>query len=238
MTTSKTILLVEDDTTLNFIIRDNLEEAGYEVVAAEDGMAGLKAFEKQHFDLCLFDVMLPKMDGFSLAQEVRKLSLQVPILFLTAKNLNDDKIAGFNCGGDDYITKPFSMEELLLRIQVFLRRSNYPVEEMPTKEPSSKWQIGRFSFAFDDLLLSIDKKERTLTFKEGELLLYFCRNANSIMTRSDILSTVWGADDYYMGRSLDVFISRLRKYLRPDENIKIINLHGVGFRFNAEVKNL
>ncbi len=234
---NKKILLVEDDTTLNFIIRDNLEEAGYQVVATEDGITGLTEFSKQEFDLCLFDVMLPKMDGFTLAKHVRNENTSVPILFLTAKNLSEDKIAGFNHGGDDYITKPFSMEELLLRIQVFLRRSSSPIDPIFLEE-SSLWKIGRFTFSFGDLHLQLDGTQKTLTFKEAELLQYFCKNANKIMSRSEILSSVWGSDDYYLGRSLDVFISRLRKYLKPDENIKIINLHGVGFRFNAQVKNI
>ncbi|MFV0522200.1 MAG: response regulator transcription factor [Mangrovibacterium sp.] len=234
---NKKILLVEDDTTLNFIVRDNLQEAGYQVVAVEDGLAGLNEFSKQSFDLCLFDVMLPKMDGFTLAQKVRKNNVQIPILFLTAKNLGEDKIAGFNNGGDDYITKPFSMEELLLRIQVFLRRSASPVDGEQLGE-SSQWQVGKFHFSFSDLHLTLGEEQKTLTFKEAELLHFFCKNANKIMSRSDILSNVWGSDDYYLGRSLDVFISRLRKYLKPDESIKIINLHGVGFRFNAHVENI
>ncbi|MFV0366452.1 MAG: response regulator transcription factor [Mangrovibacterium sp.] len=233
---NKKILLVEDDTTLNFIIRDNLGEAGYQVVAVEDGLAGFEEFSKQEFDLCLFDVMLPKMDGFSLAQKVRKSNVQVPILFLTAKNLGEDKITGFNSGGDDYITKPFRMEELLLRIQVFLRRSTTIDKEIP--EENNLWAVGKFQFSFNDLLLTLHEEQKTLTFKEAELLNFFCKNANKIMSRSDILRHVWGSDDYYLGRSLDVFISRLRKYLKPDDSIKIINLHGVGFRFNAKVKHL
>ncbi len=232
----KKILLVEDDTTLNFIIRDNLEEAGYQVKAVENGKIALEAFIKEHFDLCILDVMLPLLDGFSLAKEIRQLSEQVPILFLTAKNLTEDKITGFNSGGDDYILKPFSMDELLMRIQVFLRRSSSI--ETSKKDEYGDCTIGSFIFSFRDLYLQEKEDKRALTYKEAELLLYFAKNANQIMSRSDILKSVWGSDDYYLGRSLDVFISRLRKYLKTDETVKIINLHGVGFRFNAEVKFL
>ncbi len=232
----KKILLVEDDTTLNFIIRDNLEEAGYQVKAVENGKIALEAFIKEHFDLCILDVMLPLLDGFSLAKEIRQLSEQVPILFLTAKNLTEDKITGFNSGGDDYILKPFSMDELLMRIQVFLRRSS--CIETSKKDEYGDCTIGSFIFSFRDLYLQEKEDKRALTYKEAELLLYFAKNANQIMSRSDILKSVWGSDDYYLGRSLDVFISRLRKYLKADETVKIINLHGVGFRFNAEVKFL
>lgn len=231
--TGKKILLVEDDKTLNFIIRDNLEEAGYEVTTAEDGEAAFKKFTEDTFDLCLFDVMMPKLDGFSLARKVRERNQDVPILFLTAKSLNEDKISGFSIGGDDYITKPFSMEELLMRIKVFLKRSATVAE---TQELMTACKIGQFDFYFDNLTLQSPSEKRTLTYKEAELLRYFCENPNSVLSRSDILKNVWGSDDYYLGRSLDVFISRLRKYLSADENIKIINLHGIGFRFNAPIE--
>lgn len=230
--TGKKILLVEDDKTLNFIIRDNLEEADYNVTSAEDGEEAYKKFQEKEFDLCLLDVMMPKLDGFSLAKKIREINEDIPILFLTAKNLNEDKINGFSIGGDDYITKPFSMEELLLRIKVFLKRS------MPASDNSNELtscRVGHFDFYFDNLTLQNGDKKRTLTYKEAELLRYFCENPNTVLSRSDILKNVWGSDDYYLGRSLDVFISRLRKYLSDDENIKIINLHGIGFRFNAPI---
>ena len=228
----KKILLVEDDKTLNFIIRDNLEEAGYIVTATEDGEQAWDVFNKAEFDLCLFDVMLPKMDGFSLGKKVRETNQQVPILFLTAKSLTEDKVRGFSLGGDDYITKPFSMEELLMRIRVFLRRS-----QLSSAEPDdfTPYKVEHFDFFFDNLSLQSKGEKRTLTYKEAELLKYFCENANTVLSRSEILKNVWGSDDYYLGRSLDVFISRLRKYLKSDPNIKIINLHGIGFRFNASV---
>ncbi|RKD86052.1 response regulator transcription factor [Mangrovibacterium diazotrophicum] len=231
--TGKKILLVEDDKTLNFIVRDNLEEAGYTVTSAEDGEAALKKFQGEEFDLCLLDVMMPKLDGFSLAKKIRESNESIPILFLTAKALNEDKINGFTIGGDDYITKPFSMEELLMRIRVFLKRS------MPANETESELtncKVGHFDFYFDNLTLQSGDEKRTLTYKEAELLRYFCENPNTVLSRSDILKNVWGSDDYYLGRSLDVFISRLRKYLGSDDNIKIINLHGIGFRFNAPIE--
>lgn len=226
------ILLVEDDQTLNFIIKDNLIQNGYDVTSSENGEAGLAAFKSTKFSLCLLDVMLPKMDGFSLAKEIRAIDDHVPIIFLTARSMTEDKIKGLTLGGDDYITKPFSMEELLLRIQVFLKRSLiFTGEEIE----QNFYKIGKFSFYFDSLILDYEEERKTLTYKEAELLRYFCDNANKVLSRSDILKQVWGSDDYYLGRSLDVFISRLRKYLSNDDNIKILNLHGIGFRFNAVI---
>ncbi len=228
----KKILLVEDDKTLNFIIRDNLEEAGYVVTSVEDGEKAFQSFQKNEFDLCLFDVMLPKLDGFSLAKKVRENNQAIPILFLTAKSMTEDKINGFELGGDDYITKPFSMDELLMRIRVFLKRSLGSDESNPE---ITNCQVGDFDFYFDNLTLQHKDDKRILTYKEAELLKYFCEHPNTVLSRSEILKNVWGSDDYYLGRSLDVFISRLRKYLKADSSIKIINLHGIGFRFNANV---
>ncbi len=226
------ILLVEDDKTLNFIIKDNLEQAGYAVTSAEDGDLALKIFKSEKFSLCLLDVMLPKKDGFTLAKEIRVIDDHVPIIFLTARSMTEDRITGLTIGGDDYITKPFSMEELLLKIRVFLKRSLTASE--PTTD-QSYYKLGQFNFYFDSLILDANGERKTLTYKEAELLRYFCDNPNKVLSRSDILKQVWGSDDYYLGRSLDVFISRLRKYLSIDENIKILNLHGIGFRFNASV---
>ncbi|MDP2890934.1 MAG: response regulator transcription factor [Bacteroidota bacterium] len=226
------ILLVEDDKTLNFIVRDNLEQAGYVVTSVEDGEAGLKIFEPGKFSLCLLDVMLPKKDGFTLAKEIREMDDHVPIIFLTARSMTEDRIAGLTIGGDDYITKPFSMEELLLKIRIFLKRT------LPANEPTTDqhyYKLGHFNFYFDSLILDANGERKTLTYKEAELLRYFCDNPNKVLSRSDILKKVWGSDDYYLGRSLDVFISRLRKYLGSDESIKILNLHGIGFRFNAAI---
>lgn len=229
------ILLVEDDQTLNFIIKDNLEQNGYLVTSSEDGESGLRAFKSGKFSLCLLDVMLPKKDGFTLAKDIREIDDHVPIIFLTARSMTEDRIAGLTIGGDDYITKPFSMEELLLKIRIFLKRS------LHTTEPAIDkifYKVGHFNFYFDSLILDADGERKTLTYKEAELLRYFCDNPNKVLVRSDILKQVWGSDDYYLGRSLDVFISRLRKYLSSDESIKILNLHGIGFRFNALIQKI
>lgn len=226
------ILLVEDDTALNFIVKDNLEQAGYVVTSVHDGEAAFKAFTAEKFSLCLLDVMLPKKDGFTLAREIRQKDDHVPIIFLTAKSMSEDKIIGLTIGGDDYITKPFSMEELLLKIRVFLKRS---VNSIDSANEKNFYKVGHFNFYSDSLVLDANGERKTLTYKEAELLRYFCDNPNKVLSRSDILIQVWGSDDYYLGRSLDVFISRLRKYLSSDERIKILNLHGIGFRFNAPI---
>ncbi len=226
------ILLVEDDQTLNFIIKDNLEQAGYVVTSFEDGESAVKNFASGKFGLCLLDVMLPKKDGFTVAKEIRVIDDHVPIIFLTARSMTEDRITGLTIGGDDYMTKPFSMEELLLKIRIFLKRS------ISSNEPTTDqnyYKVGHFNFFFDSLVLESGAERKTLTYKEAELLRYFCDNPNKVLSRSDILKQVWGSDDYYLGRSLDVFISRLRKYLGSDENIKILNLHGIGFRFNASI---
>ncbi|MGE4586066.1 MAG: response regulator transcription factor [Mangrovibacterium sp.] len=231
--TDKKILLAEDDQSLNFIITDQLREAGYEVTPSMDGEEAYHLFTGNTYDLCLLDIMLPKLDGFALAREIRKSDDQVPILFLTARSLQEDKLKGFSLGGDDYITKPFSMDELLLRIRVFLKRSS---PETNHSSQTGNYSIGHYTFCFDDLSLIHRNGDKTLTFKEAQLLNYFCKQPNRVLSRSEILKNVWGTDDYYLGRSLDVFISRLRKYLIKDPDIRIINLHGIGFRFNAPVK--
>lgn len=224
------ILLVEDDPALNFIIRDNLEQNNYNVTVAEDGEKALRLFKSGNFALVLLDVMLPKLDGFSVAREIRKTDEQIPILFLTARSMTEDKIAGLTLGGDDYITKPFSMEELLLKMKVFLRRSNTSSNNIYRNEV----HIGSYTFIDEELLLKHADYERRLTLKEAELIKLFANNQNTVLTRDDILNKVWGSNDYFLGRSLDVFISRLRKYFSHDPNIKIINLHGIGFRFSVK----
>lgn len=231
--TGKKILLVEDDRTLSFIISDHLQRAGYQVTETGDGDSAFRIFTGEEFDLCLLDVMLPKLDGFSLAGKIREINQLVPILFLTAKSLPEDKINGFTRGADDYITKPFSMEELLMRIKVFIKRSQ-PTDTLLHEIKSYK--IGLFDFYYDNLTLLRQNTCKTLTYKEAQLLKYFCEHPNTVLSRSDILKNVWGSDDYYLGRSLDVFISRLRKYLNGDPAIRILNIHGIGFRFNATVE--
>jgi two-component system response regulator VicR len=223
----KKILYVEDDPNLAFATKDNLEEYDYEVVHAKDGAEALKIYGKEHFDICVLDVMLPRMDGFSLAEKIRSSDSQVPILFLTARALQEDKIKGLKLGADDYITKPFSMEELKLRIDVFLRRSKSD-QPVPVKVDANK--VGSYTFDFQKLTLSINGSIQNLTFREAEVLKYLAERTDQVIRRDELLKAIWGDDDYFMGRSLDVFISRLRKYLSADPDIRIDNVHGVGFR--------
>lgn len=224
------ILLVEDDEALRYIVKDHLEQNNYHVEVAEDGQIAIDFFEAVKFDLIILDVMLPKIDGFQVAKTIRKKNEQVPIIFLTARSMTEDKINALTIGADDYIPKPFSMEELLLKIKIFLKRSqSNPISLKNTSEVSIS--IGKFEFHPDDLTLSINGDSRNLTLKEAELIRYFSENTNKVLSRNEILEKVWGSNDYFLGRSLDVFISRLRKYFMEDSNIKIINLHGIGFRF-------
>lgn len=231
-TTAFKILLVEDDEALRFIVRDNLEQNNYKVTIAEDGEIALQYFKENSFDLVILDVMLPKTDGFKVAETIRKTNEHVPIIFLTARSMTEDKITGLTIGGDDYIPKPFSMEELLLKIKIFLKRSqSRPVEN---NVDSNSRKIGQFTFHPDQLLLTQNDDSRSLTLKEAELIRFFSENTNKVLSRNEILENVWGSDDYFLGRSLDVFISRLRKYFKKDPNIKITNLHGIGFRFSVK----
>ncbi len=220
------ILLVEDDASLGYVIKDSLEERGYDVTHAVDGNTGWQQFSKNFFDLCLLDVMLPQKDGFTLAAQIRRKNTYVPILFITAKSMQEDRIAGFKAGGDDYITKPFSMEELILRIEVFLRR---------TKGPDSDeliFEIGDTEFDFPNLTVKGPHTDIRLTQKEADLLRFFCLNPNRVVKREEVLTKVWGKDDYFLGRSMDVFITKIRKYLKEEKSVEIQTIHGVGFRFS------
>jgi len=220
------ILLAEDDPNLGFVIKDNLSIKGYEVTLCVNGEDAFTLFEKQLFDVCILDVMMPKKDGFTVAQQIRKINPQIPILFVTAKSMLEDKITGFESGGDDYIVKPFSMEELVLRIEVFLRRSNtQPIEQ--------HYSLGTYTFDCRNYTLCHSAGEKSLTQKEAEVLKLLCENRNLVLKREEILKKVWGSDDYFMGRSMDVFISKLRKYLKDDPSIQIINYHGVGFKLEV-----
>ena len=219
------ILYVEDDETLSFITKDNLELNGYNVTHCEDGMSALECYRNKQFDICIFDVMLPKMDGFKIAKEIRKIDQNIPILFLTAKSMQEDRIYGLELGGDDYITKPFSIEELILRIEVFLKRKNI------ISTPSGILKIGIFILDYSNLkLFNGDQLIKNLTQKECDLLKLLIENKTQTLKRQTILEKLWGENDYFLGRSMDVFISRLRKYLKEDSTIKIENVHGVGFR--------
>jgi DNA-binding response OmpR family regulator len=222
----KKILLVEDDPNLGFVIKDNLIQKNFNVILCTDGEAGLKTFSREKFDLCILDVMLPKKDGFSLAQNIRLTDKEVPIIFLTAKAMIDDKLAGFKTGADDYITKPFNFDELVCRIEVFLRRNSDEVQTSGEKV----FTIGAFEFDYANLTLKNHDSRKTLTQKEAEVLRLLHLNRGRVLKREEILTQVWGDDDYFMGRSMDVFISKLRKYLREDPAIQIVNYHGVGFK--------
>ncbi|MEY3052822.1 MAG: hypothetical protein RLY31_2607 [Bacteroidota bacterium] len=228
MNHSAHLLYVEDDASLGFVTHDNLEKHGYRVTHCLDGTQALEMFRSQPFDLCILDVMLPGTDGFALAMEIRNTDLDIPILFLTAKSLEEDKIQGLRLGADDYIVKPFSMEELILKIEIFLRRRNIL---KPT--PRDIYQLSAFTFDYPNLSLQGPDTAISLTQREADLLRLFAEQPNTVIKRADILRQLWGEDDYFLGRSLDVFISRLRKYLQPDDSLRIENIHGVGFRFHT-----
>ncbi len=221
------ILYVEDDLTLSFITRDNLKLKGYEVDFADDGLSALEMIGNRAYDLFILDVMLPKMDGFTLAAKIRETNVDTPIIFLTARSLTEDRIQGLQLGADDYITKPFSIEELVLKIEVFLRRSRIIPLENNRKTVIT---LGEFLFDISNQLLSFSGKNQTLTYRECELLKLFAENLNQIVKREQILLKVWGNDQYFSSRSLDVFISRIRKLLKSDPSIKIENIHNIGYR--------
>ncbi|WP_435353535.1 response regulator transcription factor [Emticicia sp. SJ17W-69] len=221
------ILYVEDDPNLGFVTKDNLELEGYEIVHFQDGKDAWKSFSKEKYDLCLLDVMLPELDGFSLAEKIRKQNLQVPIIFLTAKTMQEDRITGLKIGGDDYVTKPFSIEELSLRIKIFLKRK----EVSKVVGGVGNWKIGTYTFDYQQLSLQSTTKTEQLTHREAEVLKFLCERKNQVIKRDEILTAIWGRDDYFLGRSLDVFVTRLRKMLADDASIKIENVHGIGFRF-------
>jgi DNA-binding response OmpR family regulator len=223
----KKLLYAEDDSTLAFLTTDNLEQH-YDVVHFDNGADALEAFTKQHFDLCILDVMLPQMDGFELAEAIRRRDVEVPIIFLSAKTLKEDRIKGLKLGADDYVVKPYSIEELILKIEVFLQRSQ--------KHPAAKstaCTIGSFTFDADNYAVFKGDEKTQLTEREAALLKLFIDNKNTILKREMMLTTLWGTDDYFMGRSMDVFISRLRKIFREDESIRIENIPRIGFKLVA-----
>ncbi len=223
------ILLVEDDENLGFVMQDSLMMLDYEVSLSVDGKEGLSTFNKGNYDLCLLDVMLPKKDGFSLAEDIRKIDKDVPIVFLTAKSLTEDKIRGFQVGADDYITKPFSMDEFQLRIEAILKRAGKTDRVLETER-----KIGKFVFDMSNFKLILGDDERKLTKKEAEILKLLSKNKGKVVERELILNLVWGDDNYFNGRSLDVFITKLRKYLKADEGLNLKNVHGIGFVLKDE----
>ncbi|MAX79431.1 MAG: DNA-binding response regulator [Crocinitomicaceae bacterium] len=228
---SVSILLVEDDESLGFVTKDNLEDRGFHVIWAKDGQEGYEAFHRNKFDICILDVMLPKKDGFSLGKDIRANDGEMPLFFLTAKALQDDKIEGLSIGADDYITKPFSIDELTLRIENILKRTKFKEDQERSKDI---YTIGSFTLDHKNLRLSRNGEEQKLTKKEADLLRLLCMHQGEVLERDTALRIVWGDDDYFLGRSMDVFITKLRKYLKPDPGIKINNVHGVGFKLEVE----
>jgi DNA-binding response OmpR family regulator len=222
------ILLCEDDENLGMLLREYLQAKGYTAELCPDGEAGFKAFLKNKYELCVLDVMMPKKDGFTLAQDIRATNADIPIIFLTAKTLKEDILEGFKIGADDYITKPFSMEELTFRIEAILRR----VRGKRNRE-SNIYHVGRFTFDTQKQLLSVDGESVKLTTKESELLSLLCAHANEILQRDFALKTIWIDDNYFNARSMDVYITKLRKHLKADPTIEIINIHGKGYKLIA-----
>ena len=221
----KNILLVEDDVNLGTILSEYLQLKKFEVDLCKNGDDGLAYFKKNNYDLCILDVMMPRKDGFTLGKEIRAINKNIPIIFLTAKSMLKDKIEGFNIGADDYITKPFNTEELILRITAILRRSNNV-----NSANNLIFNIGKYSFDYQKRLLEINRQVRTLTSKESELLKLLCENNNETLNRELALSLIWKDDNYFTSRSMDVYITKLRNYLKDDDSIEIVNIHGVGFK--------
>lgn len=226
------ILLAEDDPNLSMVLQDYLNMLGYDTHLSVNGEEGLTAFSEKEFDMCIFDIMMPKMDGFTLAEKVRKKNAGIPIIFLTAKSLKEDRIKGFQAGCDDYITKPFSTEELSLRIEAIMRRCL----AQPNTEEGEQievFSLGSYTFDAKNMLLKHKTIDRTLTRKETALLKTLAKNSNKLVARDFILKEVWGNDDYFLGRSMDVFIAKLRKYLKEDPALSITNVHGAGFKLET-----
>lgn len=225
----KKILLVEDDPNLGLLLQDYLQLKGnFDVVLCVDGEEGIRAFAKQTFDLCILDVMMPKKDGFTLGKEIRKINQQVPIIFATAKAMMEDKALAYDLGGDDYITKPFRIEELLLRINALLKRAAN-AESGQEQEPK-QFEIGAYTFDYTTQIIYFEDKKQKLSTKEAELLRLLCLKKNAVLTREEALLNIWHDDNYFNGRSMDVFLSKLRKYLKEDPKVEIINVHGKGYK--------
>lgn len=226
--TKARILLAEDDLSLGYVIKDNLEQEGYQVLLCSNGDEALQYYQKEEFDMCLLDVMMPVKDGFAVAKKIRQKNDLIPILFITAKSMEEDKIKGFSSGADDYITKPFSMKELLMRMEVFLRRTKKLFSDQ-----TQEFMLGKLRFSYTDLKIFDGEEVINLTQKEADLLKFLCEHANHILKRDEVLLNVWGKDDYFLGRSMDVFITKLRKHFKTEPNVNIETIHGVGFRFNV-----
>ena len=221
------VLLAEDDKNLGQILKAYLEAKGFPTSLCVNGKEAFEMFNKKKFDFCIVDVMMPVKDGFTLAQEIRKLDKQIPILFLTAKSMQEDKIRGFELGGDDYLTKPFSMEELLMRMKAILRRVS---EKNGSEARTSVYKLGKMTFDYNRQILLTASGENKLTSKEAELLRLLCENANDVLDRSVALNRIWQDDSYFNARSMDVYITKLRKYLKEDPSVELLNVHGIGFK--------
>ncbi|MDR0982975.1 MAG: response regulator transcription factor [Culturomica sp.] len=220
------ILLAEDDTNLGMLLNEYLNAKGFLSTLCEDGEIALETFLNKPFDLCIFDVMMPKKDGFTLAKDVRKINSEIPIIFLTAKNMKEDVLAGFKLGADDYMTKPFSMEELMLRIEAVLRRST----GLKPEDEQEIYKIGKLTFNAKKQTLFDGEEEEKLTTKESELLRLLCINVNKVLERNYALKHIWSDDNYFNARSMDVYITKLRKILKKDPSVAIINIHGKGYK--------
>ena len=223
------ILLAEDDLNLGVLLVDYLESEGFDVMLCKDGELALKAFENNQFDLCLLDVMMPKMDGFALAKAIKLQDKKIPVIFITAKSLKEDKLKGYDLGGDDYITKPFDEEELLWKIKAVVRR----IPDTKSKVTNGIILIGSYTFDFNNQSLTICNTTKRITEKESDILNYLYTHRNKVIKREELLKELWGENDYFLGRSLDVFISKIRKYLKEDSRLNIENVFGVGFVFNV-----
>ena len=222
------ILLAEDDEHLSHLIKDELEDEGYSLTLFEDGQSAIEVFDKNKFDLCLLDIMMPVKDGFTVAKKIRQQSDVIPIIFISTRALIDDKIEGYNRGADDYIVKPFNMRELLMKMEVFLRRTRKLFSEM-----KSDFKMGTIFFSHSDLKFESPKGTIKLKQKEADLLQFLCMHPNKILKRDEILLAVWGKDDYFLGRSMDVFMSKIRKYLKADPQVVLETIHGLGYRFSV-----
>ncbi|HNA96672.1 MAG TPA: response regulator transcription factor [Chitinophagaceae bacterium] len=228
MDTNPKILLAEDDEHLSHLIKDELEDEGYSVTLCADGQSAIDVFDKNKFDLCLLDIMMPVKDGFTVAKKIRQQSDVIPIIFISTRALIDDKIEGYSRGADDYIVKPFNMRELLLKLDVFLRRTRKLFSEV-----KSEFTIGKIFFSHTDLKFESPDGVLKLKQKEADLLQFLCMHPNKILKRDEILLAVWGKDDYFLGRSMDVFMSKLRKYLKADPQVVLETIHGLGYRFSV-----
>ena len=233
METRSKLLIVEDDPNLGQILKEYLELKGFQPVLCTDGLAGMNAFKKDSYDMCILDVMMPKMDGFTLAKEIRDSDKNVPIIFLTAKSMKEDTIEGLKLGADDYLTKPFSMEELLLRMKAIFRRTSS--DKRNTEQ--EQFDLGKIQFDANLHQLITPSREIRLTAKENALLKMFCQNMNKTLDRSEALKKIWYDDSYFNARSMDVYIAKLRKYLREDDSIEILTVHGQGFKLVELKKN-